>query len=275
MNDALPVQRSVRAILRANEQLLIGLLMFGIWAAGYFSISHIIEGHNASTLPKLDLDDRIPFKPEFVFIYLSIYPLFLLPFFFIRNAAFFRVFSWAYITVMVVCYATYLTYPVAMLRPSFEQTSFSTWALQKVYNTDKPLNCFPSMHVAMSLLASLTIMEVHRVRGVLALLLTLLIAVSTLFIKQHYILDVVAGMLLTLLVYSLYFRQRILDVLFENFQKIEDSLERVVNKKIDDRILEALKEGPAKEHLARLVKDVLQEVASSSQGPGGDLAEKR
>lgn len=257
--DNVVSEKPFRRFLRTNEQLLIGLLMFGIWAAGYFSISHVVEGHSASTLPELDLDDRIPFIPEFVFIYLSIYPLFLLPFFYIRNAAFFRVFSWAYITVMVVCYATYLTYPVAMMRPSLEESSFSTWALRIVYNTDKPVNCFPSMHVAMSLLASLTIMEVHRVRGLLALLLTLFIAISTLFIKQHYVMDVVAGMMLTLFVYMLYFRQRILDVLFENFQRIEDSLEKLVNRKIEERILEALKEGPVRENLVSLLRELLQE----------------
>lgn len=257
--QATAAKKPVIEYLRKNEQLLFGLLMFGIWAAGYFSISHIIENHPASTLPRLDLDERIPFIPEFVFIYLCIYPLFLLPFFYIRNSAFFRIFSLAYITVMLVCYATYLTYPVAMERPFFEEQSFATWALRIVYNSDRPLNCFPSMHVAMSLLASLTIMEVHRVRGILALLLTLLIAVSTLFIKQHYILDVVAGMMLTLLVYSLYFRQRILDVLFENFQKVEDSLEKLINRKIEERILDAIEQGPVKERLAQLIQSLLQD----------------
>jgi membrane-associated phospholipid phosphatase len=246
------------------------VLMFGIWAAGYFTISHVIQGHNTSTLPRLDLDRRIPFIPEFVFIYLSIYPLFLLPFFYIRNAAFFRIFSLAYITVMLVCYGTYLTYPVAMERPSFDEHSFATWALMIVYNTDNPLNCFPSMHVAMSLLASLTLMEVHRVRGLLALLLTILIAVSTLFIKQHYILDVVAAMVLTLLVYSLYFRQRIVDVLFENFQRIEDSLEKLINRKIDERILETMEEGPVNERLARLVHKLVQEDKRAPASKNGE-----
>jgi membrane-associated phospholipid phosphatase len=258
------IEKPLTAFMRKNDQLLLGVLMFGIWAAGYFSISHIIEGHNVRVLPRLDLDQRIPFIPEFVFIYLTIYPLFLLPFLYIRNSGFFRIFSLAYITVMLVCYATYLVYPVAMERPTFVEHSFATWALGIVYRTDRPLNCFPSMHVAMSLLASLTIMEVHRVRGLLMMLLTLLIAVSTLLIKQHYILDVVAGVSLTILVYSLYFRQRIIDVLYENFQRIEDSLEKLISRKIEERILESMEQGPVRDKLTSIVHRLLQEDSKGS-----------
>ena len=252
-----PSASPIITFVRKNEQILLALLMFGIWAAGYFSISQIIEDRPTFTLPRLDLDQRIPFIPEFVFVYLCIYPLFLLPFFYIRNSAFFRIFSLAYITVMLVCYATYLTYPTAMQRPTFEVDSFATWALNIVYTTDKPLNCLPSMHVAMSLLAALTLLEVHLVRGLLALSLTILIAVSTVLIKQHYILDVVGGMFLTLFVYYLYFRQRILDVLYENFQRIEDSLEKLINRKIEERIIEAMEEGPVKEKLAQILRGIL------------------
>jgi 23S rRNA maturation mini-RNase III len=111
-------------------------------------------------------------------------------------------------------------------------------------------------------------MEVHRVRGLLALLMTLMIAISTLLIKQHYILDVVAGMFLTLFVYSLYFRQRILDVLFENFQKVEDSLEKLINRKIEERILEVMEEGPVREKLAEMVQRVLQDEKTGRDAKG-------
>lgn len=238
--------------------------MFGLWAGGYFAVSHFTEGRPVHTLYIFDWERRIPFRPEFVWMYLSIYPTFLLPFLFIRDRDFFRIFSLAYITVMFVCYATYLMYPVTIERPEFAEHSFSTWALGIVYRADKPWNCFPSMHVSMSLLAALTILEVHHVRGVLTLLLTVAIAASTVLIKQHYILDVLGGMALTLVIYFVYFRRRIVDVLFENFQRIEESLERWINRKIDQQVLASL-EGPLRIQILKLLQAALQEQTQEPQ----------
>ncbi len=247
--------------------------MFGLWAGGYFAVSHFTEGRPVHTLYIFEWERRIPFQPEFVWIYLSIYPTFLLPFLFIRDRDFFRIFSLAYITVMFVCYVAYLIYPVTIERPEFAEDSFSTWALGIVYRADKPWNCFPSMHVAMSLLAALTILEVHHVRGVLTLLLTVAIAASTVLIKQHYILDVLGGMGLTLLIYFVYFRRRIVDVLFENFQRIEETLERWINRKIDQRVQASL-EGPLRMQLLKLLQTALQEQPQEPQpdrNPGPDV----
>jgi len=242
--------------------------MFGIWAGGYFAISHFTEGRPVHTLSPFEWEQRIPFRPDFVWMYLSIYPTFLLPFLFIRDRDFFRIFSLAYITVMCVCYLTYLLYPVTIQRPVFVENSFSTWTLGIVYQADKPWNCFPSMHVAMSLLAALTILEVHRIRGVVTLLLTLAIALSTVLIKQHYVLDVLGGMALTMIIYFVYFRRRIDDVLFENFQRIEVTLEKWINRRIDQRVLASL-EGPMKAEILRLVQSVLQE-EMNKMGKAGD-----
>ncbi|MEW6443969.1 MAG: phosphatase PAP2 family protein [bacterium] len=252
--------------------------MFGIWAGGYFAISHFTEGRPVHTLSPFQWEHRIPFRPEFVWIYLSIYPTFLLPFLFIRDKDFFRIFSLAYITVMSVCYVTYLAYPVTIERPAFAVDSFSTWTLRIVYQADRPWNCFPSMHVAMSLLSALTILEVHRVRGILTLMLTCTIAASTVLIKQHYILDIVAAMGLTLLIYFVYFRRRIVEVLFENFQRIEETLEKWLNRRIDQRVLADF-EGPMRTRIVQLVRSVLQEEMSkpgqAKDGPGSSNLQRK
>lgn len=227
--------------MKDNEQPVLALVMFGIWAAGYFAIAKVTEGGPGYTIPMTEWEQQIPFMPIFVWIYLTIYPLFLLPFLFIRNKEFFRLFSTAYITLMCICYMIYLFYPVSFFhRPPLLVDNFTTFALGCVYSADNTWNCFPSMHVAMSLLASLTILEVHRIRGILAILLTVLIAASTVLIKQHYILDVLASMVLTSLIYFIFFRKRILDTLFEYFQKSEETLEKWISRKIDQRVKESL-----------------------------------
>lgn len=252
-------------MLDRYSQPLLALLMFGIWAAGYFAISYITEGQTTYKLPTFEWERNIPFAPKFVFIYLTIYPVFLLPFLFIHQRDFFRLFSFAYITVMCICYLVYLFYPVSIDRPELSVSCFSTWVLGIVYAADRPWNCFPSLHVAMSLLASLTILEVHRIRGMLILFLTFWIAYSTILIKQHYVLDVVAAMLLTFTIHFFYMRRRILNTLYENILRAEETLEKWINRKIDSRVWESL-DGPLRSRVREMVQSLIDE-SLKDRGP--------
>jgi membrane-associated phospholipid phosphatase len=127
-----------------------------------------------------------------------------------------------------------------------------------VYGADKPWNCFPSLHVAMSLLAALTILEVHRVRGMLILLLTLWISFSTVLIKQHYVLDVLAAMALTATIYFVYIRRRILNTLYVNILRAEETLEKWINRKIDSRVWDSL-DGPLRGRIRDMVRSMIDE----------------
>jgi membrane-associated phospholipid phosphatase len=204
-----------------------------------------------------------------VFIYLTIYPTFLLPFLFIHQKDFFHLFSFAYITVMCICYLVYLFYPVSIDRPELIVNSFSTWVLGIIYGADRPWNCFPSLHVAMSLLAALTILEVHRIRGMMTLLLTFGIAFSTVLIKQHYVLDVVGAMLLSATIYFVFIRRRILNTLYVNILRAEETLEKWINRKIDSRVWESL-DGPLKARVREMVQAMIDDsLANPKKDPEG------
>jgi len=254
----------LNGFLKKNEQPVLALLMFVVWAAGYLAIARITEGGVSYPIPTLAWEDKIPFMPVFVWAYLCIYPLFVLPFLFIRNRQFFRLFSFSYILVMCICYVCYLVIPVSFdRRPDLVVDSFSTFALSIVYSADNSWNCFPSMHVAMSLMASLTILEVHRIRGIFATLLTVLIAASTVLIKQHYVMDLVAGMVITLGVYFFFIRRRIHDILFTNIQRIEEGLDGWITRKIEQKIDESM-DGPIRDRihevLRPMVLDMMEEI---------------
>ncbi len=254
--DPPPEEVVPQGFFERYAQPIFALLMFATWSAGYFFIASITLEHTTHQLPTLAWERNTPLVPEYVFIYLAIYPTFLLPFLFIHQKDFFRLFSFAYINVMCVCYLVYLFYPVSIQRPELIVHSFSTWVLGIVYGADRPWNCFPSLHVAMSLLAALTILEVRRVRGILTLLLTVWIAYSTVLIKQHYVLDVVAAMVLTLGIYFIYFRRQIMNTLFENILRAEESLEQWINRQIDSRMWDSLN-GPLKKRISEMVQSMI------------------
>ncbi len=92
---------------------------------------------------------------------------------------------------------------------------FFAWSLQFIYDFDRPYNCLPSLHVAYAFLAALTCYRVHRGLGIAALLYAALIGISTLYTKQHYVVDVVAGVLLAYVAYLVFLRSYAHDAIIE------------------------------------------------------------
>lgn len=182
-----------------------GALLFGFWSGTYFFIGLVTDPARATLLPpELDRFDRfVPFEPSYVFLYLTVYPLFLLPFLHARRPGTVVRFAVGSVVMLLVSYGVFLWMPVTFPRPSLPETwsSFPVWVLQIVHGQDPPWNCLPSTHCAVALLAALAIHESDRRLGVWALVTALSIAVSTVFTKQHYIVDALAGFALAGLTY--------------------------------------------------------------------------
>ena len=117
-------------------------------------------------------------------------PTFLL-FVTIRDYARFRHLVRAFLLTLATAYATYLLYPVWFTRPQLEVNSLHTWLLSIEY-LDHSYNHFPSLHVALSWLAVHASQVSIRARFGLGAIATG-ISVSTVFVKQHYIVDVLYG----------------------------------------------------------------------------------
>jgi membrane-associated phospholipid phosphatase len=99
--------------------------------------------------------------------------------------------------VWITAYIFFLVYPTRAPRPpSVPGDGFMAWGLRFLYQADPPYNCFPSIHVAHSFVSALTCYRVHRGLGIAAVIAAALVGLSTLFAKQHYVLDVIAGVFL-------------------------------------------------------------------------------
>jgi len=158
--------------------------------------------------PSLPWDVAVPLQPTWALIYGALYMfLIVLPVFVVRQEEHIRRTFWAYLAVWVTAYVCFLVYPtVAPRAPTIVGDGFAAWGLRFLYDADPPYNCFPSLHVAHSFVSALTCYRLHRRLGVAALLCASLVAVSTVFTKQHYILDVIAGILLAVAAYVLILR---------------------------------------------------------------------
>ena len=190
------------------------------WWAFYFVFfillfvvtEHVVDGSGPYWSSYVPLDDKIPFLEIFVIPYCLWYPylafvgLWLL---FTDGANFRR-----YMQFIAVSFTLSLVFCLLVpngqdLRPAvFPRDNLLTRTVAGLYAADTNTNVFPSMHVLgcmAGLFAAFHSAAMRRVR--LPLLITaLLIIASTVFIKQHSILDIYGGLALCLPLYLLIFR---------------------------------------------------------------------
>src|SRR5262245_30655620 len=138
------------------------------------------------------LDAIVPFDPVWVWVYASWYlvPIILLA----LPQAMFRRASVAVIIAFVICAGGYTVLPVSIQRPSIETVSSSSaMLLGSIYAVDSPRNIFPSFHAT---LAAIVVGVTKGSGRAWPILIGWMGAVclSCLFTKQHYILDVLAGL---------------------------------------------------------------------------------
>jgi membrane-associated phospholipid phosphatase len=162
-------------------------------------------------VPELALDRALPLIPTWALIYGALYLfLILLPIFVVRQDEQIRRTLFAYLLVWITAYVVFMVYPTAAPRPArVIGRGFAVWGLRALYTSDPPYNCFPSLHVAHSFVSAFTCCRVNRSVGVVAVVCAALVALSTLFTKQHYVADVIAGVCLAFLAYAMFLtRQR-------------------------------------------------------------------
>lgn len=158
--------------------------------------SSIREEHYQLYLPE---ELQFPFIPEFIWLYLSMYVLFLIPPFALSTAELKKL-AKELIAATIFAGTVFLLFPA---RLGFERTlpsdDFSRAIFQGLFSVDHPFNLVPSLHVVYSTAICLAIMS--RANKSLRLCLMtwlLLLTASTILVHQHHLLDVITGVLLAL-----------------------------------------------------------------------------
>lgn len=158
------------------------------------------------------IEGKIPFKPAWVWVYSGLYYPVIISMILTINS--FRQFCYIAINFMMLLMLqmtiTFI-YPVKAPCHWREQQvgdGYSLAFLRLIHHFDKkPVNCFPSMHVAVAMLTALHLnTNLEYLKSDLVLLVfafPVLIAISALYTKQHYIIDLPFGALLGVLTYHM------------------------------------------------------------------------
>lgn len=144
------------------------------------------------------LDSAIPVVPIFVIPYNSLQPYIYatLILFLLFRTKYFQSACLAMITVWFISYGFYYFLQSEVVRPVLTATDTFSKMVMNVYAGDNAFNDFPSLHTSLSTILAIHWMKVNKPLGIVISLWTALIVASTLLIKQHYIADLLFGLVL-------------------------------------------------------------------------------
>jgi membrane-associated phospholipid phosphatase len=176
----------------------VAFIAYTLWIIAFEAI-----GRYVATLPTIDItsswDRQIPLVPAWVWIYMGCYFFPFVPLMVAKNWHRFNRGLVAIIFANVTAFIVYLVFPVAIPRPPLGD-SLSERALAFIYAIDfnPAVTELPSLHVTFSWLVYFMCRHqgLSRLKESLVLSMAILISISTMFVKQHLIVDVIAGLAL-------------------------------------------------------------------------------
>ena len=181
--------------INLRRRFIIALLVGASCSIGYLGINAL-----TSTFVPHDVmsewDRSIPFVAEWVWVYSLNIPMPLALVFLVRRDEDLLEIIGGFLTVFLIGATVFFVYPVsaAELRAPVDDATLSRAFVGFYYWMDGHANCLPSMHVAYSLYAGFWgFARFERPWRAIYLAVGVAISVSTVLVKQHYVIDVLAG----------------------------------------------------------------------------------
>ena len=177
---------------------------FGLQFLSYYLTKFVHRKPKAA--PKIKLDDKIRQIPAWTIVYVMAFVQWVVCYYItFRFGTVEKTYMLFADTVSkIVCMLFFAFMPVTIERPV--PSGRFAWLLKFIYKCDKPTNLFPSMHCLLSFLSCAAVATI----GVIPLgvriancVFSLFVYASTLFTKQHVFNDVLAGIVLGVVTYSL------------------------------------------------------------------------
>lgn len=199
--------------LKKNKHLLLisYVVVYIIW---FIIVEHLVtDDYWVSYIP---LDDKIPFVDWFVIFYSMWYFFLIVPGLYLlvkKDIPAFKRYMWFIIIGFSVSLFICTVFPNGQnLRPAeFEHDNVFTWAISRIYAADTNTNVLPSMHVVGCIAVVTAVFDSSYTKRwrIPVSVLAVLICLSTVFIKQHSVLDVIAGVIVCIPIWLVLYLKRV------------------------------------------------------------------
>ncbi|MEG2351370.1 MAG: phosphatase PAP2 family protein [Bacilli bacterium] len=170
--------------------------------SGFYFFSKLVQ--STPTMLSSTLDDKIPFINSFIYPYIIWYlMLFIVPYVVYKyNKNNFYKYCLAYIICVIVSNIIFIVFPTTIIRAEHLGNGVTNLLVKLIYYLDTPaLNCLPSLHCIICFLfiyCSINF-KLPKAFKIITTFLSIIIIISTLFIKQHVIYDVAAAFIISLI----------------------------------------------------------------------------
>ena len=210
---------------------LVWFMVIPLININYYIASTITKnGHNLATI----FDKVMKFNSIFIIPYVYWYVYIVIGFIIIliqSRVNYMRTFL-SFFIGMGICYCIYYIYPTEIIRPNIENSNVLNYLVNIIYSADRSVNCFPSLHALTTyFIMRYTKYEKNKKNFYYTQIVGSLIILSTVFIKQHFVADIIGAMVICEVI--IYFMNKVSE---DRIKKVLD-----IQYKIKDKIVANLK----------------------------------
>jgi membrane-associated phospholipid phosphatase len=172
-----------------------------------FVVFYMLPNHfnifEPSYIHLFSFEELIPFIDWTVWIYMSDYLYIAIVFVLLKDKDNMNRIYYSQIILLMVSMFIFFLLPVQYPRPEVEYIGISGELVRILFSADTPGNACPSIHVAMTFLAGFGFLKERKHLFSWFMIWAVLISLSTLTVKQHYLLDIIAGLSMAIIFYVL------------------------------------------------------------------------
>lgn len=178
----------------------IPLIMMVVLNILTYNVSKLITNHFYHYNAAIFVDNYIPFLAIFISIYILSYLQWFIGFIVIfreNESTCYRVCA-AELVAKFLCMFFFFVFPTTLIRPTMMGNGIWEALTEFIYNVDAPVNLFPSIHCLESWICfrgSMYLNSVSKEYKIGMFIFTILVCLSTVFVKQHVFIDIIGGML--------------------------------------------------------------------------------
>ena len=193
---------SIQKLLPPYGWVCLGILIFSQAMTFYFTRLVLLALHIAPMSLATALDERIPFRPEWILIYVLAFATWAVTLVLLlrqRKEHVYRTMG-AYLTTLALSAAFFLLLPGTIRRPEVTGRDFFSWLTRLIYALDPPNNLCPSLHVACNYYCWRALWDtegIPRWYRRFNFVFLLLVCGSILLVKQHVLVDIPTAILVS------------------------------------------------------------------------------
>lgn len=161
-----------------------------------------LKNHLSFTSLATPFDTHIPFIAPFVIFYVLAYVQWVLNYILIGRDSKKLCYQFVAADILskIICLLFFLFLPTTLVRPEVTGTDIFSSLVRLIYSVDAPVNLFPSIHCLESWCCIRAAFQINlktpkrtRIYRILTIIMSIGVFLSTLFIKQHVIVDIFGG----------------------------------------------------------------------------------